>query len=417
VDSETDYDHNGKYEGEREARTAIGEVYEEDEALLARAFAGETVFTAAPTSDRWGTWVSTYVPARDEGGKVIGVLGIDFPAADWIGSILKARFSALVFAGLVATVLVGSLAVTTALRAEIVRRKQMEAEREELHKKLMESSRQAGMAEIATGVLHNVGNVLNSVNVSASVLAEKLKGADTSGIAQAADMLRGRLETPLGQDDLGRQLPEFLSTLAGCMEEEQKALVQELDGLTRGIDHIREIVQSQQSFAKSQAVLTAVAPAELLEEAAAMNLLSLERHGIELVKEYLTDPRALFDLDKHRVLQVLVNLISNAKNAIKDVPAAAGGARRITLRVAEAPGAARLRFEVQDSGVGIARENLTRIFQHGFTTRATGHGFGLHSAANAATEMGGTLTVHSEGPGSGATFTLEIPLVPREATL
>jgi signal transduction histidine kinase len=314
-------------------------------------------------------------------------------------------------------VLVGSLAVTTALKAEIVRRKQMEAEREELHKQLMESSRQAGMAEIATGVLHNVGNVLNSVNVSASVLAEKLKGADMSGIAQAADMLRGRLERPLAQDDLGRQLPDFLSALAGCMEEDQKALVQELDGLTRGIDHIREIVQSQQSFAKSQAVLTAVAPAELLEEAAAMSLLSLERHGIELVKEYRTDPRALFDIDKHRVLQVLVNLVSNAKNAIKEAPATAAGARRITLRVAEAQGAARLRFEVQDSGVGIARENLARIFQHGFTTRATGHGFGLHSAANAAAEMGGTLTVHSDGPGSGATFTLEIPLVPREATL
>lgn len=418
VDSETDYDHNGLYEGEREQRTPIGEAYHENADLLAQAFAGRSVFTENPTSDHWGTWVSTYAPIRDERGAVLGVLGVDFPADDWIRSILWARLTVLVFAGLVATVLVGSLAITTALRAEIVRRRQMEVERELLHQQLLESSRQAGMAEIATGVLHNVGNVLNSVNVSATMVAERLRASDASGIAQAAELLRKRLDTPLAGDELGRQLPDFLAAFAGCMEDEQKVLVQELDGLTRGIDHIKEIVRSQQSCAKSSALLAPTEPAGLLNEAAAMNLLSLERHGIELVKDYGEVPLPAFELDKHRVLQVLVNLISNARNAIKDL-GDGRAVRRITLRAStvERDGRTLLRFEVQDSGVGIPPENLTRIFRHGFTTRPSGHGFGLHSAANAATEMQGALTVHSDGPGRGAVFALEIPAIESEVPL
>jgi signal transduction histidine kinase len=419
VDSETDYNHDGVIDGEREQRTPLGEIYDEDSDVLPLAFAGQSVFTPRPISDRWGTWVSTYVPIRGDSGAVLGVLGVDFPANDWISSILWARLTVLVFAVLVATVLVGSLAATAALKAEIVRRRQMEVEREQLHQKLLESSRQAGMAEIATGVLHNVGNVLNSVNVSATVLSEKLKAADASGIAQAADLLRQRLDSPLAGDELGRQLPDFLSALAGCMEDDQKSLVQEVAGLARGIDHIKAIVQSQQSFAKTSVLLAPATPADLLDQAAAMNLLSLERHGIELVKDYGETPLPAFHLDKHRVLQVLVNLISNARNAIKDLGGEPAGARRIILRAAaiEREGNSFVRFEVQDTGVGIPQENLTRIFRHGFTTRATGHGFGLHSAANAATEMQGALTVHSDGPGRGAAFTLELPATKSEVLL
>ena len=63
-----------------------------------------------------------------------------------------------------------------------------------------------------------------------------------------------------------------------------------------------------------------------------------------------------------------------------------------------------------DNGIGIPADNLTRIFGHGFTTRKEGHGFGLHSGALAAKELGGALTVESDGPGKGATFTLEFPI-------
>jgi signal transduction histidine kinase len=112
--------------------------------------------------------------------------------------------------------------------------------------------------------------------------------------------------------------------------------------------------------------------------------------------------------DKHKTLMILVNLVSNAKYAMDGVPPAE---RILTVKL-ERNATGQVRIEVHDNGMGIAPEMLTRIFQYGFTTREEGHGFGLHSSALAAQEMGGALTVHSDGPGRGATFTLELPSLP-----
>jgi two-component system, NtrC family, sensor kinase len=117
-------------------------------------------------------------------------------------------------------------------------------------------------------------------------------------------------------------------------------------------------------------------------------------------------------LDRARVLQILVNLISNASHALENAP---GDAHQITLTVNAVAGS-NLRVSVRDEGEGIPAQNLTRIFAHGFTTRKSGHGFGLHSCALAARQMGGTLTAHSDGPGRGATFTLELPIDGAEAS-
>jgi signal transduction histidine kinase len=116
--------------------------------------------------------------------------------------------------------------------------------------------------------------------------------------------------------------------------------------------------------------------------------------------------------DKHKVLMILVNLISNAKYAMDETPA---DQRILTVKM-DVPAADKVRIEIRDNGMGIAQEMVTRIFQYGFTTRKDGHGFGLHSSALAAQELGGSLSVHSEGPGCGATFTLELPYHPIEET-
>ena len=130
---------------------------------------------------------------------------------------------------------------------------------------------------------------------------------------------------------------------------------------------------------------------------------ALARHHVTVLRQFA--PLPALPLDRARILQVLVNLISNAKFAMGDL---ASG--ELTLRV-EMAGEARLRFAVQDQGEGIPPDNLTRMFAHGFTTRKGGHGFGLHGSALAAREMGGTLTAASDGPGRGATFTLEVPVM------
>jgi signal transduction histidine kinase len=142
-----------------------------------------------------------------------------------------------------------------------------------------------------------------------------------------------------------------------------------------------------------------------MEDALKLNIEALTRHGVRVQRDYAPVPTIV--IDKHKVLQILLNLINNAKYACSRDEAV----KVITLRIA-ALGSDRIRMQVADNGMGIASENLTRIFQHGFTTRESGHGFGLHSGALAARELGGSLGVHSDGPGLGATFTLDLPVRP-----
>jgi signal transduction histidine kinase len=270
------------------------------------------------------------------------------------------------------------------------------------------------MAEVASGVLHNVGNVLNSVNVSTNVIAEKINQSPVANLCKAAEMIeshRQDLASFLTSDEKGRQLPGYFSMVAKILSSENSAVLGELSTLAHGIEHIKQIVQLQQDYAKSSTMRMPVKPATLFEDALRINMLSLERHGIAIVRE-IADV-GIADIDKHKTLQILINLISNAKNALKAAHANGNDAPKLTLRLAEvnADGKKSLQFEVIDNGIGIPPENLSRIFLHGFTTRAGGHGFGLHSAANAAREMQGNLSCSSQGNGQGATFTLDVPLI------
>jgi PAS domain S-box-containing protein len=295
---------------------------------------------------------------------------------------------------------------------DITARKDAQAEMARLNRELVDASRQAGMAEIATGVLHNVGNVLNSVNVSTTLVLERLKKSKASSLGKSVALLRehrGHLGEFLTTDPKGSKLPGFLEALAGHLAGEQAALVQEMQSLQQNVDHIKQIVAMQQAFAKVSGVLEPVSLRSLVEDALQMAATGLQRHQIEIFREFADVPPVL--TDRHKVLQILVNLISNAKHALEARPEG----RRLTLRVSRDDDQS-VRVEVADNGAGIARENLTRIFQHGFTTKKQGHGFGLHSGANAAQELGGSLTAHSDGPGHGASFTLNLPVQPaREA--
>jgi C4-dicarboxylate-specific signal transduction histidine kinase len=176
-----------------------------------------------------------------------------------------------------------------------------------------------------------------------------------------------------------------------------------MDLLRKNIEHIKDIVAMQQSYATVAGVTESIKASELVEDALRLNAGALTRHDVQVVRQYDADPT--LEVDKHKALQILVNLIRNAKYACD---ASGRDDRRLTLHLAQNGG--RVKIVVLDNGVGIPPENLTRIFSHGFTTKKDGHGFGLHSGALAAQEMGGSLTAHSEGPGHGANFTLELPL-------
>ncbi len=273
-------------------------------------------------------------------------------------------------------------------------------------KELLEASRLAGMAEVATGVLHNIGNALNSVNISATVAAERIAMLKIPNLTKVAQLIldnKDRLLEFLTTDPRGSQFPSYLAQLSENLQREQTGAVDELHALRLGIEHVKEIVAAQQSYAHVSGLTEDVSVEELVDGALRIADASLQRHRIILKRELAFSPR--LKIQRQKALQILVNLINNAKDAMVE-------SRRsnpeLTLR-SEKDGND-VRLTVADNGSGIAPENITRIFAFGFTTKKDGHGFGLHSSALAAREMGGSLRVESSGLGGGATFILTLPL-------
>lgn len=295
---------------------------------------------------------------------------------------------------------------TRELNDQVVAKEQTLKELARTQSALLEVSRAAGMAEVATGVLHNVGNVLNSVNVSCTVIADQLEQSRMGNVSKLVDMMnahQGGLSHFLTEDPSGRQIPQYLARLAPALEEERQVLLRETTSLRERVDHIKEIISMQQSYGRISGVKENISPERLMEDALMLNIEALTRHAITVQRQY--DPLPKISADKHRVLQILLNLINNAKFACVE---SGRNDRRITLRVFSSDHS-RICLQVEDNGVGISKENMSSIFQHGFTTRQSGHGFGLHSGALAAHELGGSLTFSSDGPGAGAVFTLELP--------
>ena len=295
---------------------------------------------------------------------------------------------------------------TIQLQQEIEERKRIELEIERSHKHLLQASRVAGMAEVATNVLHNVGNVLNSVNVLGWAIVEDVHNSSVSSVKKLADLVAaqgqdfGRF---IADDPRGQKLPHYLKRLSGHLALEQSDLIRKVESLTENIQHIKEIVATQQTYATVAGVCEKILPEDIVEDALRMQGEGLARHSIQLLRDYQNAP-ALF-ADRHKLLQILFNLLENAKHACYKSDAAE---RQITIRI-QANNGRCVEISVQDNGVGIAPENLARIFSQGFSTRKGGHGFGLHSSVLMAQDMGGSLTAHSDGPGKGATFVLALP--------
>ena len=295
------------------------------------------------------------------------------------------------------------------VQAEIEERRRIEAEVERGHRQLLKASRLAGMAEVATSVLHNVGNVLNGANVLALVIVDHVRQSKVPSVAKLAGLLsehRADLGRFMSEDDRGRHLPGYVERLASHLTEEQAGLVDKIKLLTESIQHIKEIVATQQEYAKVSGVLESAFLTEIVEDALRLHERVLARHQVKVVREFEETSR--MTIDRHKVLQILFNLLDNAKHACDESGAAE---KQVTVRIQRA-GEGRIQVRVEDNGIGIPAENLSRIFGQEFSTKKGGHGFGLHSSVLAAQDMGGSLRAESDGPGKGAVFILEIPLDP-----
>jgi PAS domain S-box-containing protein len=313
-------------------------------------------------------YLATKMPWRDEQGRIIGIYGVS---------------------------------------KDITPIKEAEEKLSAVHEELIQASREAGMAEVATGVLHNVGNVLNSVNVSATLVRDTLLASEVFTLSRVAELIAKRkddLASYFTTDPKGRLIPGLVVQLSSQLIKEHALLHKEHEQLARNVEHIKEIVAMQQNYANVSGALEKASVAEMLDDALQIHVGGLASHGIEVVRHYQEVPPIV--VDKHKVMQILVNIINNAKYSMEE---SGRDKRQITLGIGMGAGN-RVRVSVADNGMGIPSENLTRIFSRGFTTRKNGHGFGLHSGAIAAREMGGLLLAESDGIGKGAIFTLELPI-------
>jgi NO-binding membrane sensor protein with MHYT domain/two-component sensor histidine kinase len=274
----------------------------------------------------------------------------------------------------------------------------------ELQSQLRDASRDAGMAEVATGVLHNVGNVLNSLGVSASLVQSRLRDSRVGNVQRIASLLISQGEHVgrfLESDERGRQTPSYLAQLGEHLNTENEHLREEAAAIAAHVGHIRTIVAAQQTYARRGGVTEAVDIAELLDNALAIHFANIT--DVAVKREYgLLSP---LTLDRHKLIQILGNLLSNARHALKD---RSEGRRELRLCV-HSQETGLVVIEVEDSGVGIATDALQRLFEFGFTTKKDGHGFGLHTSAILAKELGGDLAGYSDGPDRGARFVLRLP--------
>ena len=289
-------------------------------------------------------------------------------------------------------------------------------ELEAAHRKLVVAARRAGMAEVAIGVLHNIGNVLNSVNISVALVDQMLRASQgkAKSLVKLAELLdddSSELGRVSRQDPRGRQVVDYLRKYSRQSELERDEVLGELDSLIRSVEHIKQIVNSQQALASGASLTESFDVVELTNEAIRINQTQIDEHGVEIVRRFSPLPIAI--ADKHLLLQVLVNLISNAIRAVSESKELRAIAITLDHDPAD-PGQAR--WQIDDTGIGIDPDHMPRIFESGFTTKPSGQGgFGLHNSALSIERMAGSLRAFSEGLGKGARFLLVLPLSPARA--
>ena len=282
-----------------------------------------------------------------------------------------------------------------------------ETRNQHLQQELVAASRFAGMAEIATNVLHNVGNILNSVNISATVIQRKIKHSALANLEKVAALMaeqEPQFAKFVQEDPRGPKIPAYISKVTEALANEQSYINGEFEELTANIEHIKEIVCLQQSMASCRAVYEKLNIQGLVEDAITA-VASLSNEYNVKMGALFSESLPVLTSDRHRILRILINLLTNAIEALRE-----SDSRYPEVLIFVSGNDCDISFEVIDNGIGIEEKNIDKIFRYGFTTKKSGHGFGLHSSANTATELSGNIRAQSDGLGKGATFTLTLPL-------
>ncbi|HEC18159.1 MAG TPA: PAS domain S-box protein [Gammaproteobacteria bacterium] len=292
---------------------------------------------------------------------------------------------------------------------DVTARKETEASLAEAQNQLVDAAHKSGMADMATGVLHNIGNILNSVNLSGEEIQRTAKNSKIAGLLKANDLLlqhQDNMGEFLTQDARGKKLPDYYIKMGKVLNDEIDTIKQESQELIKKTTMMKEVINTQQAYAKTGFHSEQLNLPELIEDALKIQQASLKKWGVRLTKEYADTPPCTGQ--KSKLLQVITNLIKNAKEAMNDNDQF-NRPKELVIETGTLNNHAAY-LKVKDNGCGISPDQLNKIFNHGFTTKESGHGFGLHSSANAMTEMHGSLKVDSDGVQKGACFTVTIPI-------
>lgn len=310
---------------------------------------------------------------------------------------------------IVTSMALGKNKMRTCIVRDITPRKQAENRLAEAQKSIVDAAHKSGMAEMATGVLHNIGNILNSVSVSVEEVSRIARNSKVQGLIKANSMLLDNMDNIgefLSNDSKGKKLAEYYMKIGEIINNELNYIIDESKSLSEKTTMMKEVITTQQAYATAGIFTEEFQVAPLIEDALKVQEASLQKWGVDVIKHIAKTPNVA--AQRSQLLQVITNLIKNAKEATAENDNQ-NRHKEIVIEI-DSYNEKTVFVSVYDNGCGIHENNLANIFNHGFTTKENGHGFGLHTSANSMTEMGGSLTASSDGPQLGACFTVSIPI-------
>ncbi|KTC74694.1 Two-component sensor histidine kinase [Legionella birminghamensis] len=288
---------------------------------------------------------------------------------------------------------------------DIQKEKEAEEKIHELNQQFMQSARRAGMSEVATSILHNIGNILNSSNLSIHILKDEFKQPYHQKLLQIVEMIlqnKDNLVEFLSEHPKGKLIPQYMTALIQLILDTNNKCEAEISNIDKDLGHIKDIVSMQQCLSGVPGMQEKIFLPDIIDTALQLSI-NISRDNFITIKKDLIEPIFIIS-DKSKLLQILVNLIHNAKDAVLK-----NTNKNMMIELIAQKNADTISIAVKDNGTGIDPENLNKIFSFGFTTKKDGHGFGLHSSGLSTQEMGGRLTAHSDGLGKGAVFKLTLP--------
>ncbi len=277
---------------------------------------------------------------------------------------------------------------------------------EEVKEREVQLANESGKAEVVADILHNVGNVLNSINVSVLEIHKSLDESKLPSLQKAVNLFDEHahdLGSYLQNDEKGKLIPGFIQKVSSKLVEEQSAIFNEIAQLEKRLEVINHILELQQNVNRPSLYVKLESLNEMLDTASEILMQKLINRNIKLIKH--VDESIKIKCIRSKIIHVFVNLIKNSIEAFDNRESK----EPLVIDVSCVDSPEYYVFTIKDNGAGIDEEHLNHIFNHGFTTKSKGFGFGLHSCATTIQEIRGKILAESAGKGMGSSIIIHFP--------